>query len=76
MDVGSMRGTPTGVCDPFGGSRMNRPGLLTVLVVALALPCAVYGEGDEYVDMLKEKVPGYERHITGQFAPMWEPLAR
>ncbi len=32
--------------------------------------------GDEYVAMLKEKVPGYERHITGHFAPMWAPMAR
>jgi SAM-dependent methyltransferase len=32
--------------------------------------------GDGYLDMLKKKVPGYERHISGNFAPMWEPLAR
>ena len=32
--------------------------------------------GDDYVGMLKQQVPDHERHITGHFAPMWEPMAR
>ncbi len=33
-------------------------------------------EQDNYVSMLKEKVPGHERHTTGNFAAVWEPMAR
>ena len=55
---------------------MKRSVSLAVLVAQSALLCATSAVADEYVDMLKAKVPGYERHITGNFAPMWEPLAR
>lgn len=65
---------------------MNR--LLLIALIAMAYVAAPGGEdgdhdGDrqlvpegDYVAMLKEKVPGWERHTTGHFAPIWPPMAR
>ena len=46
-----------------------------IFVLLIILLIASGAREDDYVEMLKRKVPGHERHITGSFAPMWEPMA-
>jgi len=46
------------------------------LFMAIAPLLSLSAGADDYVEMLKEKVPAYERHTTGTRAPMWEPMAR
>lgn len=47
--------------------------LLVTLAFALLLPALAE---EEYVALLKSKVPGWDRFTTGRFAPMYEPLAQ
>ncbi len=57
-----------------GRRKKNRyPKSMVIAGIFLLTGCA---GGDDYVGMLKQQVPGHERHITGHFAPMWEPMAR
>ncbi len=53
--------------------KSRRPVFIVIVCAILLAGCT---GGNDYVDMLKEKNPGYERHISGHFAPMWEPMAR
>jgi len=54
---------------------MKRLHVCIVVGVLISL-MAAHAAADDYVDMLKQKVPRYERFTTGRFAPMYEPLAR
>ena len=45
------------------------------LVIFIIFLFAFNKKDDNYIEMLKKKVPGYERHITGSFAQMWKPMA-
>ncbi len=49
---------------------------LLLTIAAFLSITAIASTGGGYVAMLKEKVPAYERHTTGSFAPIWEPMAR
>lgn len=55
---------------------MNRTRIGIVLLIGSASFVAFCAAGEDYVGMLKERVPAYERHTTGSRAPMWEPMAR
>ena len=48
---------------------------VVVLVPLIVFLFASPERESNYVEMLKRKVPGHERHITGNFAPMWNPMA-
>jgi SAM-dependent methyltransferase len=54
---------------------VRAPRILLALVAA-TLAAIIPAVADDYVDMLKEKCPGWERYTNGNFAPMYEPLAR
>lgn len=54
---------------------LKRPMLRVMAIAAGLVALSAVAAADDYLALLKEKMPDADRFTTGRFAPMYEPLA-